>query len=243
MSAVLLEARGVAKRFGFREILQDIDLMLENGSICAVFGPNGAGKSTLLKIMALLTRPSAGRLLWEGRPVGQDGAGYRSVLGMVGHGTYLYDNLNAEENLLFYGRLYRVPDPRRRAAEMLDRVGLAFASQDPVGAFSRGMKQRLTIARALLHRPRVLLMDEPFTGLDQAGRGLLLELLREFRHGGGACLLISHDFAETLDVADRFVILAGGRIVSRGETGKTGPDRFARLYEETVGRPLRDEAE
>ncbi len=236
MSGAGLAARGIAKRFGYREILRDVSLELEPGQICAIFGPNGAGKSTLLKVLACLTRPSAGEILWEGRPV-KDGASLRAAMGMVGHGTFLYDLLTAEENLLFYGRLYRVGDLRRRVSEILERVGLGFAARDPVATFSRGMKQRLTIGRALLHRPRLLLMDEPFTGLDQAGRSLLIDLLREFRGGGGACLLISHDFAETLDVADRFLILNRGRIAGAGDCGAVGPADFARLYEDAVGQP------
>lgn len=235
----MLAARGVEKRIGYREVLRDVSLELPPGRIVAVFGPNGAGKSTLVRILATLARPTAGQVLWLGQPLARVAPSYRRDLGLVGHATYLYPHLTAEENLRFYGRLYGVGDPGRRVAEVLALVGLERDAREPVGAFSRGMQQRLAIGRAILHRPKVLLLDEPFTGLDQQGQARLEEVLRGFRTGGGACLLVSHDFAEGLAVADGYLVLARGRVAAAGECAGLAPAEMARRYEAAVGEPLR----
>lgn len=233
----MLGARGVIKRHGFREVLRGIDIDLPQGRVVALHGPNGAGKSTLLRILALLQRPSAGQVLWEGRPVaGREGEVRRS-LGVVAHHTFLYDHLTAEENLRFYGRLYGLADPARRAGELLAAVGLEEYAREMVGTFSRGMQQRLAIARALVHGPRVLLLDEPFTGLDRGGQAMLVDLLSRFRRDGGACLLVSHDFEASATVADTVVILHRGVIVRESDARGAGAAGLASLYEEAVGMP------
>lgn len=231
----VLECRGVTRRAGQREILKGIDLSVEEGQVCALFGPNGAGKSTLMKIMALLMRPTSGAVYWEGRPVAGREAAVRQVLGVVSHATYLYNSLTAEENLWFHGRLFGVPDLRQRIEEVLEAVGLYYARHDPVGTFSRGMQQRLTIGRAILHRPRVLLLDEPYTGLDQDGQALLSGIIRGFRDEGGACLIISHDLQETLALSDRFVIMSQGQVVREGACAGLSAEGFAGIYQEAVG--------
>lgn len=231
----VLECRGVRRRAGQREILKGIDLSIPEGQVCALFGPNGAGKSTLMKIMALLMRPTFGMVFWEGRPVAGREAIVRQALGVVSHATYLYNSLTAEENLWFHGRLFGVPNLRQRVEEVLEAVGLYYARHDPVGTFSRGMQQRLTIGRAILHRPRVLLLDEPYTGLDQEGQALLSGIIRDFRGEGGACLIISHDLQETLSLSDRFVIMKQGEIVREGACSGLSPEDFASIYQEAVG--------
>lgn len=213
----MLEARGVVKRVGWRDVLRGVDLTLLPGTVTALFGPNGAGKSTLVRILATLLRPSGGEVLWRGRPLGRVAGDYRASLGVVGHATYLYGHLTAGENLRFYGRLFGVPDLGRRIDEVLALVGLEREAREPVNGFSRGMQQRLAIARALLHRPSLLLLDEPFTGLDQQGQRVLARAIGEFRDGGGACLLVSHDFAEAAGLADRFAVLARGRVAAGGD--------------------------
>lgn len=235
MMATLLEARRIEKRIGHRTILNGVDMVLEAGRIMAFFGPNGAGKSTLAKILSLVVKPTAGELFWEGRPVGEGDVTFRAQLGVVGHQSFLYDNLTAEENLHLYGRLYGVTDFKRRTEEVLDLIGLSFFARDTVGTFSRGMQQRMSVARAIMHRPRLLLMDEPFTGLDQQGQALLHDILAEFRDGGGSCLLISHDFSESLALADDYAVLSRGRVVALGEVGAMGSEDFHRVYLEALG--------
>lgn len=233
----LLEARDVSKRVGRREILSGVNLRLDPGRIIALFGPNGAGKSTLLKVFALLLKPSSGTIIWRERPVRGNEAALRREVGVVAHATYLYNNLSASENLHFYGRLFGVRDLRNRIGEVLDQVGLGYCAHDQVGTFSRGMQQRLSLGRALLHRPRLLLLDEPFTGLDREGGERLLGILDGFRNQDGACLLISHDLDESLSLADGFVILVRGRVARRGECAGLATGEFTRLYQEAAGAP------
>jgi len=164
---------------------------------------------------------------------------FRAALGLVAHGTFLYDHLTARENLRFYGRLYGVPALERRVEEVLAQVGLGPEAEEPVRTFSRGMQQRLAIGRALLHQPRVLLLDEPFTGLDRGGREMLAGTLRRFRAGGGACLLVTHDFDQVAGLADRFVVLDRGRVVAEGEGAGLEPAELAGVY----ARALRGEGE
>lgn len=230
----MLAARGVGKRLGYRRVLRNIDLTLAPGGITAVFGPNGAGKSTLLQVLATLTSPSEGSVTWKGVTLDKSAREYRRELGVVAHATYLYRHLSAAENLRFYGRLYGVTGLEERITEVLDQVDLAGAAREPVMSFSRGMKQRLAIARAVLHRPRVLLLDEPFTGLDRQGQALFKGLLDDFRAGGGACLMISHDFSEAVGLADEYVILSRGSVAATGEGTDLSSAEMARIYEEST---------
>ncbi len=230
----MLECKGVSRLAGHREILRGVDLPLEGGQVCALFGPNGAGKSTLLKIMALLTRPTRGVVLWDGEPVRGRESKVRQQLGIVSHATYLYNNLTAEENLYFHGRLFGIPRLRERVEEILEKVGLYYARRDTVGTFSRGMQQRLTIGRAILHEPRVLLLDEPYTGLDQQGQAFLNDVIRDFRNAGGACLLISHDLPDAVALADKFIILSEGRIVREGSCSDMTAESFDNIYREAL---------
>ncbi len=233
----MLAARGVTKRHGLREVLRGVDLDLVPGRVLALHGPNGAGKSTLLRILALLQRPSSGQLLWQDRPLRGREAEVRRCLGVVAHQTFLYDYLTAAENLRFYAGLYGVTDAGRRVDELLAAVGLEPYARDPVGTFSRGMQQRLAIARALVQRPRVLLLDEPFTGLDRDGQALLVELLGRFRAEGGTCLLVSHDFEASAQVADAFAVLHRGSVACHVPVRGRGAAELAALYEEAVGAP------
>ncbi|MGC8825601.1 MAG: heme ABC exporter ATP-binding protein CcmA, partial [Anaerolineae bacterium] len=172
-----VEARGISKAFGRYRVLRGVDLRIEQGEFLALLGPNGAGKTTFLRILATLSRPTEGRAWINGQPLDGDTRRVRQQIGLVSHQTFLYGDLTAEENLRFYGRLYRVPALEDRIAELLERVGLYERRHDPVRTFSRGMQQRLSIARAVLHDPPVLLLDEPDTGLDQQAARMLRELL------------------------------------------------------------------
>jgi heme exporter protein CcmB len=228
-----LRMAGVRVRLGKTLALAGVDLEVASGEIVALFGPNGAGKSTLLRVAAGVLRPQAGSVRW---PAG--GADPRAGIGYVGHRTFFSDALTAQENLVFFGRLYGMAPgaARERARALLREEGLGLFADDPVGGFSRGMQQRLAICRALMHAPELLLLDEPWSGLDPDAGGRLAERLRALRDAGGAVLLSSHDFEGALGVADRYVLLVGGRV---REAGAAAPFRgraqaFAERYREAV---------
>jgi len=183
---------GLSRRFGRREVLRDVALELPQGAFLLLLGANGAGKTTLLRILAALLLPSSGRAEVAGHDVRAEPAGVRRAVGYVGHAALLYRDLTAAENLRFYADMYGLPDPAARAAEMLDRVELRRRSHDAAGELSRGMRQRLAIARALLHDPSVLLLDEPYGGLDDRAAAVLDGILEEHA-GRTTVVLVTHE--------------------------------------------------
>ena len=210
-----IAARGLARRFGRAVALAPLDLDVAAGLTLAVLGPNGAGKSTLLRLVAGLTRASEGSLR-----VGGDeayGRQARARIGYVGHATLLYSALSARENLIFAGRLHGLADPAGRAEVLLREQGLAAAADRPVGAFSRGMAQRVAIARGLVHDPPVMLLDEPFTGLDRAASRALAERLGTLREAGRTVLLVTHELDRAAQLADLALVLDAGRAAWRSE--------------------------
>jgi heme exporter protein A len=208
----MIRARGLVKVFGLRPVLRGINFSVVRGSIVAVLGANGSGKTTLLRILAGLSRPSAGELTIGGWTIPKEIAAVRTQLGVVGHQTLLYDDLTAEENLRFYARLYDVDRPAERAAEALERVGLAKRSRDLLRTFSRGMQQRLAIARAMLHDPAILLLDEAYTGLDINGVAMLDGLLQSWHEAGRTILMTSHDLEHAATFSDHILIISQGKI-------------------------------
>jgi heme exporter protein A len=209
-----LSARRLQVRFGASIALDNVDLDLAPGDRMLLLGPNGAGKSTFLRAAAGLVRPAAGRLSIFGvDPWRGDRAAIRRRIGFLSHQTFLYDHLTAAENLIFYGRLYGLGTARADARRALDEVGLADRADDPVRELSRGMQQRAAIARALLHAPELLLLDEPFTGLDAAGRETLQRVLRD-RCGDRehVVLMATHDLAPALPLATRVLVLEAGQV-------------------------------
>jgi heme exporter protein A len=209
IAAVRVE--GVAKSYGRQRALGGVTLELVPGRMCALLGPNGAGKSTLIGILSTLVRPSAGRVDVGGLVASRD---VRAAIGVMAHDSLVYPELTAVENLRFWGGLYDVPDLARRAAELLDQVGLDQAARlRPARTYSRGMLQRLSLARALLANPRVLLFDEPFTGLDRAGAAALARALARAKAEGRVVLVASHDFDALDGLAEHVVVLAAGRVV------------------------------
>ncbi len=214
MSAeTMVRLEGVTKRFAHVWALRGIDLELRGGRCLGIFGANGAGKTTLLNILATLTRPSAGQVTIAGYDAVREAEKIRPRLGVLGHRTYLYSDLTARENLQFYGRLFGVPDSPRRGRELLHSVGLDPDSQQRVRTFSRGMQQRLAIARVLLHAPDLLLLDEPYTGLDQHAVGRLQSLLDDLQAAGKTIILSTHDLARGLSVCDEILIQNRGKMV------------------------------
>ena len=209
-----LSIRELSRNFGRRRALTRVSLDCRSGEIVGLLGPNGAGKSTLLAILSTLAAPSSGEVLYGGRTARQLGAPVRSRIGVLSHDLHLYSELTAIENLVFFGRLYGVAEPERVASAALRRARLDDRAQDLVSGFSRGMRQRLALERALLHDPRLLLLDEPFTGLDDASTMTLIERLRELRASGCIVLVATHDLDVGEAVLDRAVILHDGRLIA-----------------------------
>ena len=217
----MIEARALRKAFGVSLVLRDVDLDVGRGEILAVLGPNGAGKSTLLRLLACISRANAGRLTLFGTDChpGHPTLDVLARIGFLGHEPLVYQDLTPRENLELFARLYRqhcsalaTTDPAACARASLVRVGLAHAMERPTRALSRGMLQRLAVARATQHEPQILLLDEPFTALDEAGADLLADEIKRLAAVGAAIVLVTHDLARVASLAGRVVVLAGGRI-------------------------------
>ncbi|MBI4236599.1 MAG: ABC transporter ATP-binding protein [Chloroflexi bacterium] len=206
-----VETRSLSKAYDHVVALRGVDLAIRPGERVAVFGRNGAGKTTLIKLLAGLFRPSAGSVrLWGRRPWGR-GVAVRARVGLVTHQSYLYEELSPWENLLFYARLYGTPDPPARVEAVLEGMGLGRRARDPVRTLSRGMQQRVAVARALVHDPSLLLLDEPDTGLDPAARAGLADLLARGR-ADLTVLVSTHNLAWGVTLCSRSAILTDGRL-------------------------------
>jgi len=204
----------VSRNYGRRRALNRVSLTAGAGSITALLGPNGAGKSTLLSIAATLLRPTSGEVLYGDVSLRDGGAALRARIGMLGHDLYLYPELTAAENLRSFARVYALPDVERRVDGALAQAGLSDRGDDLVGNFSRGMRQRLALERALIHEPRLVLLDEPFTGLDEASRTALRARLEAVRRAGGIVILTTHDTAAIAGLPDASVSLVEGRLAA-----------------------------
>jgi heme exporter protein A len=203
----------VTRTFGRRRALNRVSFAAEAGTITALLGHNGAGKSTLLSIAATLLAPSSGRVLY-GEHEGATSGALRGRIGMLGHDLYLYPELTAAENLRFFAQIYGLADVERRVARALELAALAERAGDLVSSYSRGMRQRLAVERALIHEPRLMLLDEPFTGLDEASREALRARLRAARAAGTIIILTTHDIAAIDDLTDARVTLVEGRLAA-----------------------------
>ena len=222
MPSAIIEARELGRNFGATPVLRAVDLRLERGGGAIVTGINGAGKSTLLKLLAGIAAPSGGHALLFGMEANRLPAADRRRIGLMTHQSFLYPNLTARENLEFYASLYELRSPGDAAERWLDRVGLAAAADERVRALSRGMEQRLSAARAMLHEPDALLMDEPFAGLDGSGVSIVAALIEEAIARKCAVLITAHG-APTIEGVDleRFELDRGRLIVPKPET-RTG---------------------
>lgn len=202
--------------FGRRRAVDAVDLTLAAGDCVALFGPNGAGKTTLLRLISGLLKPTKGTIRVGGQSL-RDDASARGMLGLISHQSMLYAALTARENVEFAARLYGVADPRSAATKALERMRIADRADAPVRSLSRGLQQRVSIARAIVHDPRVVLLDEPYTGLDAAGGAALTDMLSSLRAGGASLVLVTHNVEEGLAVATEAVVMLGGRIVRRDD--------------------------
>ncbi len=228
-----IKIEGLEKSFGRRKVLDDIDLELSAGRFLAVFGPNGAGKTTLVRIMATLLAPTKGKVVVAGMDVSDDPNEIRKKIGLISHSPLLYPELTAEENLRFYGALYGVARLEERIEELLSEVELDHRRYDRVGTFSKGMYQRLAIARALLHRPEILFLDEPYSGLDPHAAEILDGLLAAIR-AEHTFLMITHSLEKGLEMSDSALILSAGQIVYRSDDEGASIEEFRRIYHSTV---------
>ncbi len=232
----MIEIAALTKNYGLNPVLRGIHLHLQAGEFVTLVGPNGAGKSTLMRIVATLLSATSGEVKIGGWQLPKYSAQVRRHIGLVSHQTMLYSDMTAAENLAFFARLYNLDHPEERIAAALKYVGLAARQRDPVGTFSRGMMQRLTIARATLHEPDVLLLDEPYTGLDQDASRLLDDLLQQESANGRTILMITHDLVHGLNLCDRVAILNRGKIAVEIASGTVTDSEFLDLYAEHTGR-------
>jgi heme exporter protein A len=231
----MIEIRDLRKQFGPLRALRGISLDVADGEFLTLFGPNGAGKTTLLKILATLSKPTSGEVRVQGHLLTSSWTEVRRYIGFVGHHSFLYPELTAEENLRFFARLYQLTDGEQRARHLIERVALTARFHDPVRTYSRGMLQRLAIARALLHDPLILLLDEPHTGLDEASVERLHATLADISAQGRTILMTTHDLTRGLALAHRALIMQAGKVVFSAARSTLSEAEWRRIYLEHVG--------
>jgi len=227
----IIIATDLVKAFGLRPILRGLTFTVRRGTLVSLLGLNGSGKTTLLRILAALSRPTSGTVMIGGWNLPKEAAAIRAQLGVVSHLPLLYDDLTAEENLRFFARLYNLEKPEQRVAEVLDQVGLGKRGKDLLRTFSRGMQQRLAIARATLHDPAILLLDEPYTGLDVGGANMLDDFIRLWKSTGRTIIMSSHDMEHAAQFSDYVLLIHQGKIALDGSMDAIDdlPTRFAAI--------------
>lgn len=227
--SIMIEIKNVSKLFGRFHALDNIDLNISSNEFVAILGRNGAGKTTLLKILATLLKPSSGHIHISGHNIRKDSYVVLQQMGMVSHQTYIYSDLTAKENLAFYAKFYDVTNAKDKIQSLLEKVGLAHRSDESVRRFSRGMQQRLSIARALLHDPKILLLDEPYTGLDQKASEFLDNILLGYHHAGNCILIVTHDIERIAGIAKRAVIFDKGKVAWDQPLHNITPQNFLQI--------------
>ncbi|MFO8036285.1 MAG: heme ABC exporter ATP-binding protein CcmA [Anaerolineales bacterium] len=230
----MIEARKISKRFGLKRVLHDLDFKVPDGGCVALLGPNGSGKTTLLRILASLTKVDEGEVWIDGYRLSDQAALARGRVGFVSHQPLLYGDLTAKENLQFYGRMYGISDIQQRTAQVLELVGLYPRQADLVRTFSRGMGQRLAIARAILHQPQVLLFDEPHTGLDPDSVSMLDNILLDMSRQGHTLVISSHDPVHVADLVSRFDVLSEGELITSKGVEEIGVEHALAFYRDAV---------
>jgi heme exporter protein A len=234
VASAAIRAVGISRRYGGVLALRAIDLALERGERLALTGPNGAGKTTLIRVLATALRPSDGSLSIAGIDAVRQPVRARRLVGLLGHQSYLYGDLSARENLRFYGRLYDIESPNARISRVLADVGLASRADEPVRNLSRGLQQRASLARAILHEPEVLLLDEPETGLDETAQELLAHLISDWAHEGRSIVLASHRLDWAQELTDRALVLDRGMIIREVAHGGDSSAKLADVYREAM---------
>ncbi|PFO03778.1 heme ABC exporter ATP-binding protein CcmA [Bacillus sp. AFS076308] len=209
----MIELKKLTKQADNKQILRGVDLSIKKGETIAILGPNGAGKSTLLKVLATLIKPTSGHVLINGLELRKNQIEIKKLLGYLPHSSLLYDHYSPLENLVFFGNIYGVQDVEQKARKLVKDVGLSFFLNEPVKNFSRGMIQRIAIARAIIHDPEILLLDEPHTGLDQGAISILNNVILSMKDKGTTTLMVTHDFKQAAEICDRVIIVKNGKIV------------------------------
>ena len=228
-----LTASDIGRYYDRRKALSQVSFDCRAGEVVGLLGPNGAGKSTLISILATLLTASTGQVTYGGHTIRQAGAAIRARIGLLGHDLFLDPELTARENLLFFARLYDLPDVERVVESGLEHARLTDRANDRVGAFSRGMRQRLALERALVHEPRLLLLDEPFTGLDQASAASLVSRLKGLQARGAIVIVATHDLEVAEGLLSRVMYLRNGRLVREDSGGQSLRER----YQAAMGAP------
>ncbi len=228
--ATFLAIKNLSKEYDGRNVLHKLSLSLQEGDFLSLFGPNGAGKSTLLRIIASLISPASGQVEIKGFDLQEEPELFKRQLGVISHHSLLYEDMTARENLIFYGGLYRVEDPEKRADELLRIIDLYPRRHSKVNQFSRGMCQRLSIGRALINDPSLLLLDEPFSGLDQYASAILTQQLRSLKNRKRTVIMVTHNLDHGLDAASKVGILVAGRLVYLEKRQTIDRETFADLY-------------
>ena len=231
-----IQVRKLTKAFGHQAALRGVDLHVDEGEFLALFGPNGAGKTTLIRIVASLTRPTGGIVSVRGEDLAKAGTSLRKHIGLISHSPLLYSDLTPDENLRFFARMYDLDNYEDRIDAVLEQVGLRARRRDPVRTFSRGMVQRLTIARAILHDPAIMLLDEPYTGLDLQAADMLRAVLQELAASNRTVILTTHNLEQGLEMCDRAAILNRGRVAWQGARAGLDLQSMKEHYRE-VTRP------
>ena len=231
---VALRARGLVREYGAVRAVDGVDLTLGAGEALTIFGPNGAGKSTLLGMLGGAIRPTRGDVSLRGEPIDGATTSWRSRIGILSHRGFLYARMTSAENLRFYGELFALDRVEERVHAGLDRVGLSDRARSEVRELSHGMRQRLSLARALLHDPDIVLLDEPYTGLDPSAASVLRDVLSELRDGSRTVVVVTHNLREGLAMATRVAIQRGGRFVWEGASDAFDPVDFERHYHATI---------
>jgi heme exporter protein A len=229
-----LEAVGLVRNFGPITAVDDVSFTLREGDFLTIFGPNGAGKTTLLGMLGGGLRPTAGEVRIGDHRVGIRSSAWRHRVGVLSHQSFLYGHLTCAENLWFFGRLYGLEDLESRVPNRLERVGLSGRADAPVRSLSRGMRQRLALARTLLHDPEVVLLDEPYTGLDAHAADVLREVLSSLKDGRRTVVLVTHNLGQGLELAERILVQVRGRIVFDLPRADIDAGSFERRYREVV---------
>lgn len=209
----MIQIKKLIKQADTKLILRGIDLSIEKGETVAILGPNGAGKSTLLKVIATLIKPSSGEVKINGLDLKKNGNDIKKLMGYLPHSSLLYEHYSPLDNLVFFGNLYGVKGVEEKAVKLIKDVGLSFFLKEPVKNFSRGMIQRTAIARAIIHEPELLLLDEPHTGLDQGAISILNDVIISMKQKGATTLMVTHDFKQAAEICDRIIIIKDGKVV------------------------------
>ena len=231
-----IETFDLSKVFGLAYAVREINLKVEKGIFLSIFGPNGSGKSTLLRILSSLVNPTSGRVKINGYDLKDNVKEIQKIIGVIFHSSLLYDDLSANENLEFYGKMYGVSNLQEKIDFLMRELKLEYRKDDIVRTFSQGMQQRLSIGRAILHDPEILLFDEPHEGLDQEAKEILKKILKKYHKNGKTIIMTTHDLNLGLELSDEVALLNEGKLIYKKKTSNLELETFTKMYLEYTGK-------